>query len=157
MRNAVVGAARRLLFTTSMNGSRAVRAALLAVALAAALPFASCGGGGGGGGGGGVTNPPPPSGGGGGGGGSADVTITIVAENGNMSYSPNPATVNAGQSVAWRNSAGALHTATQNSGGFDTGIIGSGGTSSPITMTATGTFDYHCAIHPDMVATLTVR
>jgi plastocyanin len=137
-----------------MKGSRAVRTILLVFLAAAALPLGSCGGGGGG-----VTNPPPPSGGGGGGGGggSADLTITIVAENGSMSYSPNPATVNAGQSVAWRNSAGAAHTATQNSGGFDTGIIGSGGTSSPITMSATGTFDYHCAIHPDMVATLNVR
>ena len=136
-----------------MSGPRTVRTTLLAVALAAALSFAACGGGGGGGG---VTNPPAPSP-SPGGGGSADLVITIVAENGNMSFSPNPATVNAGQRVAWRNSAGTIHTATQNSGGFDTGSIDGGNTSTPINMPTAGTFGYHCSIHPAMVGTLTVR
>jgi len=135
-----------------MNATRAFRTALLAVAAAAALPFVSCGGGGGGG----VTNPPPPSS-GGGGGGAADVTITIIAENGNMSFSPNPATLNAGQRVAWRNSAAAIHTATQNGGSFDTGSIDSGATSAAIAMPTAGTFSYHCSLHPAMVGTLTVR
>jgi plastocyanin len=136
-----------------MNASRAVRTTLLAL-LAAAAPFTSCGGGGGGG----VTNPPPPGGGGGGGGGgTADVTITIIAENGNMSFSPDPATVNVGQRVAWRNSAGAIQTATQNGGTFDTGTINSGATSGAITMTTAGSFSYHCSLHPAMVGTLTVR
>ena len=133
-----------------MNASGAVRTSLLAGLAAATLAFASCGGGGGGGG---VTNPPPPSG----GGGAADVTISIVAENGNMSFSPNPATVNVGQRVAWRNTAGALHTATQNGSGFDTGTLNSGATSAAITMSAAGTLDYHCSLHPAMVGTLTVR
>lgn len=135
-----------------MKRSRALRMTLLASLAAAALTFLSCGGGGGGG----VTNPPPPSG-GGGGGGTADVIITIVAENGNMSFSPDPATVNVGQRVAWRNSAAALHTATQNGGTFDTGALNSGSTSAPVTMGAAGTFGYHCALHPAMVGTLTVR
>jgi plastocyanin len=134
-----------------MNASVAVRTTLVASLAAAALAFVSCGGGGGGG----VTNPPPP--GGGGGSGTADVTISIVAENGNMSFSPEPAVVNVGQRVAWRNAAGAIHTATQNSGSFDTGSLNSGATSSPITMTTPGTFAYHCALHPAMVGTLTVR
>jgi plastocyanin len=131
-----------------MNVSGSVRTTLLAGLAAAALAFAACGGGGGG-----VTNPPPPSG----GGGAADVTISIVAENGNMSFSPNPATVNVGQRVAWRNTAGAIHTATQNGGGFDTGSLDSGATSAAITMSAAGTLDYHCSLHPAMVGTLTVR
>ena len=133
-----------------MSRSLAVRTTLLALLAAAALPAASCGGGGGG-----VTD--PPSGGGGGGGGSADVIITIIAENGNMSFNPNPATVNVGQRVSWRNSASALHTATQNGGSFDTGSINSGSTSAPLTMGTAGSFDYHCALHPAMVGTLTVR
>jgi len=136
-----------------MNASVGVRTTLLAGLAAAALAFASCGGGGGGGG---VTNPPPPSG-GGGGGGTADVTISIIAENGNMSFSPDPATVNVGQRVAWRNAAGAIHTATQNGGSFDTGSLNSGATSAAITMSAAGTFAYHCSLHPAMVGTLTVR
>ena len=129
----------------------AVRTALVASLAAAALGFVSCGGGGGGG----VTNPPPPTG--GGGGGTADVTISIVAENGNMSFSPEPAVVNVGQRVVWRNAAAAIHTATQNSGSFDTGSLDSGSSSAPITMTTAGTFSYHCALHPAMVGTLTVR
>jgi plastocyanin len=133
----------------SMNATRAGRTIALVILVSAGLSFAACGGGGGGG----VTNPPA----GGGGGGNADLIITIVAENGSMSFSPNPATVNAGQRVAWRNSAGATHTATQNNGGFDTGDIGSGGTSSAISMTGAGTFAYHCSLHPAMVATLIVK
>jgi plastocyanin len=130
-----------------------VRAGLLAVLAAAALPFASCGGGGGGG----VTNPPPPGGGGGGTGGAPDVIITIVAENGSMSFSPNPATVTRGQRVAWRNSAGQVHTATENSRAFDTGNIDSGSQSGAIAMGNAGNFAYHCAIHPAMVGTLNVQ
>jgi len=137
-----------------MNRSRTARAGLFAVLAAVALPFASCGGGGGGG----VTNPPPPSGGGGGGGGgTADVIITIVAKNGNMSFSPNPATVTRGQSVAWRNSAGTAHTATQNGGAFDTGTINGGSQSGAIAMNTAGTLAYHCSIHPSMVGSLTVQ
>ena len=130
-----------------------VRAGLLAVLAAAALSFASCGGGGG------VTNPPPPGGGGGGtgGGGTPDVVITIVADNGTMSFSPNPANVTRGQRVAWRNSAGQVHTATQNGGSFDTGNIDSGSQSGAITMGNAGTFAYHCAVHPSMVGTLNVQ
>jgi plastocyanin len=128
--------------------TRTVRVGLVALLAAAALPFPSCGGGGGG------SN---PSGGGGGGGSAANVVITIVAENGNMSFSPNPATVTRGQTVAWRNSAGTVHTATQNGGAFNTGNINSGDTSGAITMSTAGTMDYHCALHPAMVGTLNVQ
>lgn len=136
-----------------MSGSNTLRTGLLAVLAAAALPFASCGGGGGGG----VTNPPPTGGGGGGTGGTPDVIVTIVAENGSMSFSPNPATVTVGQRVAWRNSAGQVHTATQNNGSFDTGNIDSGSQSNAITMGTAGSFGYHCAIHPAMVGTVNVQ
>ena len=139
-----------------MTGSRVLRTGLLAVLAAAALPFVSCGGGGGGGG---VTNPPPPSGGGGGGtgGGTPDVVVTIIAENGSMSFSPNPVTVSVGQRVAWRNSAGQVHTATQNNGAFDTGNISNGNQSSALQMGTAGSFGYHCAVHPAMVGTVIVQ
>ena len=87
----------------------------------------------------------------------ADVTITIVANNLDMSYSPNPATAKVGQTVAWHNTAGTTHTATANGGGFDTGNIANGATSAPITMTTAGTFGYKCSLHPSMVGTLTVN
>jgi len=99
------------------------------------------------------TTPTPP---GGGGGGTADVTITIVGMSGNQSFSPDPATVRVGQTVAWRNADSIAHNPAANSGAFNTGLIQPGSTSSPITMTAAGSIGYHCLIHPDMVGTLSV-
>ncbi len=95
--------------------------------------------------------------GGGGGGGAASMTITIVGQNGAQSFSPNPATVKAGQTVAWMNNDVTTHHIVQDAGAFDTGAIPPGATSSPITMSATGTFPYHCSIHPTMTGTLTVQ
>jgi plastocyanin len=100
---------------------------------------------------GGDDNPMNP-----GGGGGADKTITIVAENGSNSFSPNPDTVTVGQTVSWHNAAGTTHTATANGGTFNTGNIGNGSTSAPIAMGAPGSFPYHCSIHPSMTGTLVV-
>jgi plastocyanin len=97
------------------------------------------------------TPTPAPTG---GGGGSADVTITINGESGGMSFSPASAAVKVGQTVAWRNADSITHTATGTS--FDTGAIGAGRTSAPITVTAAGNVGYHCTIHPSMVGTLNV-
>jgi plastocyanin len=84
----------------------------------------------------------------GGGGGAADVTIGITGVNGTNSYFPDSVGVTVGQTVAWHNTDSITHTATSNTIGiFDTGNIGSGGTSGAIQMNATGTFAYHCAIH----------
>lgn len=94
---------------------------------------------------------------GGGGGTAADVTITIVGMSGSQSYSPNPAAVRVGQTVSWRNSDGVTHTATANGGAFNTGNIAPGATSTPITMTAAGSFGYLCQLHPSMVGTVTVQ
>jgi plastocyanin len=88
---------------------------------------------------------------------AADVTITMVADRGNQSYSPNPSTMRVGQTVAWRNGDSIAHTATQDAARFDSGTIGAGATSAPLTMSATGTFTYHCTIHPGMVGTLVVQ
>jgi plastocyanin len=76
--------------------------------------------------------------------------------NGSQSYSPSPASVTVGQQIRWHNADSIVHTATQNGGGFDTGLISPGGTSGPITVSAPGTINYHCAVHPSMVGTLSV-
>lgn len=100
-----------------------------------------------------VSSTPVVGGGGGGGAVAADVTITISG----FAFSPSSASVKAGQTVAWRNADSVSHTATADgSGGFDTGNIAPGATSGPIKMSAAGSFAYHCAIHPNMVASLTV-
>ena len=88
--------------------------------------------------------------------GAADVVITIAGNDGGMSFSPNPASVKVGQTVAWKNNDSTTHTATQDSGAFDTGAIPSGATSAPIAMNTAGTFDYHCSYHPSMVGAVTV-
>jgi len=87
---------------------------------------------------------------------SADLTITITGMNGSNSFSPNPSSIVAGRTVAFRNADNVTHTATADSGTFDTGNIAPGATSAPITMAASGAFNYHCKIHPDMVGTLNV-
>lgn len=125
---------------------------------------AACGGGGGYGS---TPTTMPPAGGSGG----ADVTITINGEAGNMSFSPNPATVKVGQRVSWRNADSITHAILQdapNAGqtgpyggggggsGFSTGNLGAAATSAPLTMSAAGTTGYHCEIHPGMVGVLTV-
>jgi len=103
------------------------------------------------GGGNSPTAPTDPAG--GGGGVPADVTIVI---NANQTFSPNPATVRVGQRVAWQNADVLAHTATADGGAFNTGNIAGGATSGVMTMTAAGSFPYHCTIHPAMVATITV-
>jgi plastocyanin len=91
------------------------------------------------------------------GGGAANVTITITGMNGGQSFSPSPASIPAGQTVAWRNADSITHTATADNGAFDTGSISPGATSSPITMGTAGSFGYHCRIHPSMVGTVTAQ
>ncbi len=131
---------------------RALKLVVASVALCASTLAAACGG---------SSSPaspsPAPGGGGGGGGAAADVTITIAGMNGSQSFSPNPVTVRAGQTVSWRNADGTTHTATSNDGSFDTGNIAPGATSSPIRMAATGSFGYHCQLHRTMVGTLNVQ
>jgi plastocyanin len=102
------------------------------------------------------TIPTPPTG-GGGGGGAADVTITITGMNDSQSFSPSPASVKVGQTVAWKNADSIVHTATADGGTFDTGNIAPGATSTPVMMSAAGTFGYHCRIHPSMVGSLSVQ
>jgi plastocyanin len=126
--------------------SRSIKTALAGVAFLGLALSVACGG---------YSAPtvstPPPAG--GGGGGSANATASIV----NFSYSPNPVTVSVGQSVAWQNSDSVSHTATADNGSFNSGVIGPGATSAPMTMSTAGSFTYHCQIHPNMVATVNVQ
>jgi plastocyanin len=97
-----------------------------------------------------TTTPAPPA-------ATADVVISILGDQGGMSFSPAGATLRIGQTVAWKNNDTDIHTATENAGRFDTGTLTRGATSAPIAMTAAGSFPYHCSFHPGMVGTLTVN
>jgi plastocyanin len=71
-----------------------------------------------------------------------------------FAYSPDPVTVNVGDTVTWTNNDAASHTATGS--GFSTGTIGTGASKS-VTFNSAGTFAYHCAIHPSMTGTVVVQ
>lgn len=71
-------------------------------------------------------------------------------------YSPNPLTVSVGTTVTWINNDTSTHTSTADNGAFATGSIAPGASAS-IKLQSAGTFAYHCAFHPGMVATITVQ
>ena len=82
----------------------------------------------------------------------SDTTVTIA----DFAFSPNAITVQAGSTVTWVNNDSVPHTATGDNGEFDTGSIAPGGSAS-ITFDTAGTFAYHCTIHPNMTASITVQ
>jgi plastocyanin len=88
---------------------------------------------------------------------AADVTVTIQGNNGSNSYAPNPVSMRVGQTIVWRDADSVTHTATQDSGGFNTGTVAAGATSAATMMNTAGTFTYHCTIHPGMVGTINVQ
>jgi plastocyanin len=94
------------------------------------------------------TPPPPPT-------SSGAVTIDIVSNNGAQSFSPNPATLPAGQVVVWRNVDAITHRVALNNGSLDTGDLAPGASSQPMSIN-TGGGAYHCPIHPSMVGTIVI-
>ena len=71
-------------------------------------------------------------------------------------FSPTPLTVTKGTTVTWQNNDSAIHTATSDSGSWNTGDIAQGATKS-IIFNTTGTFAYHCTHHTSMKATIIVN
>ena len=88
--------------------------------------------------------PTPPSG---------IVTIIVIGVDGAQSFSPNPATLPAGQMVVWHNIDTITHRVVLNDGSLDTGNINAGASSQPIAINMGGG-PYHCSIHPSMVGTI---
>jgi plastocyanin len=78
--------------------------------------------------------------------------IDVIRENGAQSFSPNPATVPAGQMVAWHNVDTVTHRVVLDDGALDTGNLAPGAFSAPMILRAVG--PYHCSIHPSMVGTI---
>jgi plastocyanin len=81
------------------------------------------------------------------------VTIDVVAINGAQSFSPNPATLPAGQIVVWRNVSNTTHRVVMNDGSVDTGNLAPGASSQPMSIGATSG-QYHCSIHPEMIGSI---
>ena len=74
------------------------------------------------------------------------VTIDVVAINGAQSFSPNPATLPAGQMVVWRNLDSVTHRIGFDDRSLDTGDIAAGTSSSPLPIVRGG--PYHCRLYP---------
>lgn len=70
-------------------------------------------------------------------------------------FDPKSITIKAGGHVHFNNHDSVSHTATSDTGAFDTGNI-AGGSSGEARFSKAGTFPYHCKIHPSMKGTVVV-
>jgi plastocyanin len=66
------------------------------------------------------------------------VTIDVVSENGAQSFSPNPATLPAGQMVVWHNIDSVTHRVVLNNGSLDTGDLRPGASSQAMSINGGG-------------------
>jgi plastocyanin len=85
--------------------------------------------------------------------GAQGKTMTVSIKN--FAFNPPNTTVTPGTTVTWVNNDQTPHTATANNGAFDSGTL-QPGQSYSFTFDKPGTYAYHCNIHPDMTATVTV-
>ncbi len=88
-------------------------------------------------------------------------TSSPGCETSNTCYSPTSITINAGDTVEWKNTDTAAHTVTGGSPAdgpsvFDSSLI-MGGASFENTFDETGSYDYFCMVHPWMVGNVQVN
>ncbi|MFL6352020.1 MAG: cupredoxin family copper-binding protein [Bryobacteraceae bacterium] len=86
--------------------------------------------------------------------GTAKVKTVVIDK---FKYLPDSLTVNAGETVEWKNTDIVPHTSTAADGrAFDSGSIAKGA-SWRFTVVKKGTYDYGCTLHPNMTAKLIVQ
>jgi plastocyanin len=73
-----------------------------------------------------------------------------------LAFNPSALTINKGANVTWQNDDSTTHTVTSDTGAFESGNM-SPGNSFTHQFNGTGTFPYHCSIHPSMIGTITVQ
>jgi plastocyanin len=85
---------------------------------------------------------------------SGNVSIAIQ----NFAFNPQSITVKVGSTVTWTDKDTTAHTVTSVSGpaSFNSGPLAAPGGTFKFTFSQAGTYSYHCAIHPFMMATITV-
>ncbi|MDQ3705556.1 MAG: cupredoxin domain-containing protein [Chloroflexota bacterium] len=88
-------------------------------------------------------------------------TNTPSAGNSNVNiqsfqFQPKDHVVSVGATVRWTNLDADTHTATSESGAFNTGNLSQGAQSAPVTFNTPGVYNYICAIHPSMKGSITV-
>lgn len=88
--------------------------------------------------------------------GSMTVTIQSGASTLTTSaFGTNPLSVAVGTTISWLNSDNTTHTSTGDGGAWDSGNIAPGSRFNH-TFQTSGTFVYHCRIHPGMTGTITI-
>ena len=117
---------------------------VFAVVAFSVLGASSCGGGGYGGSTPTTPTPTPTA---------NTVTINITGVKGKQSFSPNPASVAAGQQVIFKNNDVVTHRVVIDDRSLDTGDIAPGASSQPLALGAVSK-PYHCSLHPSMVGSL---
>ena len=80
---------------------------------------------------------------------------TVVIRN--FGFAPVNTIIGTGESITWQNADPVAHTATSETGVFDTGQIAAGATSKTVPFALAGTYAYHCSIHPSMKGTIVVQ
>lgn len=75
----------------------------------------------------------------------------------NFAFSPASLTIKKGETVTWTNKDSAPHQIVSDTAGKFQGPSISSGQTYSFTFNETGTFAYHCSIHPMMKATITVQ
>ena len=87
----------------------------------------------------------PPTGGGGSSGSVVDVSIR------DFTFTPASVTVKVGTTVRWTNNGPSAHTTTSDMGVWNSGLLSPNAGTFEMTFSTTGTFPYHCSIHPPSV------
>lgn len=83
---------------------------------------------------------------------ASSASITLA----NFAFSPASITVKAGTKVTWTNKDSTTHTVTSDTGVFNSGNLAPNASFS-FTFSNTGTFTYHCSIHPSMTGSIVVQ
>ena len=78
----------------------------------------------------------------------------VVMEN--LAFDPATVTIKAGESVTWTNQDAMNHTVVADKGEFKSGDLGQGAIFT-FKFDNSGTYSYHCSIHPSMKATVVVQ
>lgn len=90
-----------------------------------------------------------------------NVVVVQMLENppGHYFFKPDSLTITAGTTVVWYDNSDAPHTVTSDSGApsaFGTTTNVTQGKTFALTFNTPGTYNYHCNIHPNMKALITV-
>jgi plastocyanin len=85
---------------------------------------------------------------------AAQQPVASVAITG-FAFAPARLTAKIGQTINFTNNDAVAHTATSDSGAWDSGELATGASYS-VTLDQAGTYAFHCAVHPFMRGTIVV-